>query len=180
MRVISRDGVRALTHRAVDREAGVPQGTTSYHASTRQALLQLVVEHLVSQSDGNAVSAQIALEAADRLSAAASIGELCDAVVGVIDAMSVRVDAMRARYALLVELEPGQLRGSLAEHSPVRRRVIAVASRALAALEVADPERRAGELFDIGDALIWQRTILDNSPDVRMILGSFLRGVPRA
>lgn len=36
-------GMRGLTHRAVDERAGLPQGSTSNHARTRQALLETAV-----------------------------------------------------------------------------------------------------------------------------------------
>ncbi|MGW0118604.1 TetR/AcrR family transcriptional regulator [Streptomyces sp. NPDC003327] len=36
-------GMRGLTHRAVDERAGLPQGSTSNHARTRQALLEAAV-----------------------------------------------------------------------------------------------------------------------------------------
>ncbi len=39
-------GMRGLTHRAVDEAAGLPQGSTSNHARTRQALLETVVQRL--------------------------------------------------------------------------------------------------------------------------------------
>jgi AcrR family transcriptional regulator len=38
--VLARDGGRGLTHRAVDREAGVPQGTTKNYFPTRESLLE--------------------------------------------------------------------------------------------------------------------------------------------
>ena len=39
LRVLAREGARGLTHRAVDREAGVPAGTTSNYFRSRDALL---------------------------------------------------------------------------------------------------------------------------------------------
>ncbi|SCK58724.1 TetR/AcrR family transcriptional regulator [Streptomyces sp. WMMB 322] len=39
-------GLRALTHRAVDEAAGLPQGSTSNHARTRAALIEAAVRHL--------------------------------------------------------------------------------------------------------------------------------------
>ncbi|HEV7648896.1 MAG TPA: TetR family transcriptional regulator [Actinophytocola sp.] len=36
---IAREGMRGLTHRAVDRAAGLPEGSTSYYFRTREALL---------------------------------------------------------------------------------------------------------------------------------------------
>jgi AcrR family transcriptional regulator len=38
--------MRGLTHRAVDRTAGLPEGSASYYFRTRQALLQATVERL--------------------------------------------------------------------------------------------------------------------------------------
>ena len=44
--VLGHEGVRALTHRAVDTRAGLPQGTCSYHFPTRNALLTAVLERI--------------------------------------------------------------------------------------------------------------------------------------
>ena len=43
---LARDGMRGLTHRAVDRAAGLPEGSVSYYFRTRQALLRATVERL--------------------------------------------------------------------------------------------------------------------------------------
>ncbi len=45
--VIADQGIRGLTHRAVDEAAGLPAGSTSYYFRTRAALLEAVVAHLV-------------------------------------------------------------------------------------------------------------------------------------
>ncbi|MGW4024822.1 TetR/AcrR family transcriptional regulator [Streptomyces sp. NPDC005009] len=42
-------GMRGLTHRAVDEAAGLPQGSTSNLARTRQALLELAVRRLAER-----------------------------------------------------------------------------------------------------------------------------------
>ncbi|MBB4981927.1 TetR/AcrR family transcriptional regulator [Streptomyces nymphaeiformis] len=42
-------GMRGLTHRAVDEQAGLPQGSTSNHARTRQALLEAAVRRQVER-----------------------------------------------------------------------------------------------------------------------------------
>lgn len=46
-------GMRGLTHRAVDRAAGLPEGSTSYYFRTRRALLQAVVERLAELAVGD-------------------------------------------------------------------------------------------------------------------------------
>lgn len=45
--LLAREGARGLTHRAVDRELGLPDGSTSYYFSTRAALLLAAAERLV-------------------------------------------------------------------------------------------------------------------------------------
>ena len=44
--VLARGGARALTHQAVDREAGLAAGSTSYYFRTREALVSAVVERI--------------------------------------------------------------------------------------------------------------------------------------
>jgi AcrR family transcriptional regulator len=50
--VLARDGGRGLTHRAVDREAGVPQGATKNHFPTREALLEAAARRMAEQHRG--------------------------------------------------------------------------------------------------------------------------------
>ena len=45
--VLEADGGRGLTHRAVDRQAGLPQGSTSNYHGTREALLTAALHRLV-------------------------------------------------------------------------------------------------------------------------------------
>ncbi|MGW7433713.1 TetR/AcrR family transcriptional regulator [Streptomyces sp. NPDC054861] len=45
-------GMRGLTHRAVDERAGLPQGSTSNQARTRQALLETAVRRQVEREAG--------------------------------------------------------------------------------------------------------------------------------
>ncbi|GGZ42217.1 TetR/AcrR family transcriptional regulator [Streptomyces poonensis] len=49
LRLLAERGMRGLTHRAVDEAAGLPQGSTSNHARTRQALLELAVRRLAER-----------------------------------------------------------------------------------------------------------------------------------
>ena len=46
MSVLARDGLRGLTHRAVDTEAGLPHGSTSNCFRSRTALLEAIVARL--------------------------------------------------------------------------------------------------------------------------------------
>ena len=48
LHVVADDGLRGLTHRAVDRRAGLPEGTTSAYLRTRQALQLAVTEYVAA------------------------------------------------------------------------------------------------------------------------------------
>jgi DNA-binding transcriptional regulator YbjK len=65
--VLGRDGLRALTHRAVDTRAGLPQGTCSYHHRTRRSLLAAVLRRIADLD-----RADIAAAGARNASAAAA------------------------------------------------------------------------------------------------------------
>ncbi|KAA2265724.1 TetR family transcriptional regulator [Solihabitans fulvus] len=47
--VLARDGGRGLTHRAVDREAEVPEGTTKNYFPTRESLLNAAARRMAEQ-----------------------------------------------------------------------------------------------------------------------------------
>ncbi|MFJ8819229.1 TetR/AcrR family transcriptional regulator [Amycolatopsis thermoflava] len=51
--VVAAEGMRGLTHRAVDRAAGLPPGSTSYYARTRAALLELAVRRIAELDDAS-------------------------------------------------------------------------------------------------------------------------------
>lgn len=60
--VLGSDGLRALTHRAVDTRAGLPQGTCSYHHRTRRSLLGAVLNRIadLDRADMAAVRSETA------------------------------------------------------------------------------------------------------------------------
>ena len=47
LRVLAEQGMRGLTHRAVDQAAGIPPGSTSYYFRTRSALVEGCVARLL-------------------------------------------------------------------------------------------------------------------------------------
>jgi AcrR family transcriptional regulator len=56
--VLGRDGLRALTHRAVDTRAGLPQGTCSYHHRTRRSLLAAALNRIADLDRADMVSTE--------------------------------------------------------------------------------------------------------------------------
>jgi AcrR family transcriptional regulator len=53
IRVLGERGVRAVTHRAVDAEAGVGAGSTANYFSTREALFEAIVERFSQRERAN-------------------------------------------------------------------------------------------------------------------------------
>ncbi|MFC8515191.1 TetR/AcrR family transcriptional regulator [Streptomyces sp. NPDC057257] len=95
--LLAERGMRGLTHRAVDEAAGLPQGSTSNLARTRQALLELAVRRL-----------------ADREARVLALHELPDpkaGLVGLVDALALAThraltrnrELTLARYELALE-----------------------------------------------------------------------------
>lgn len=100
IRVINDQGMRGLTHRAVEAEAGVPHGSTTYYFGTRHdlttALTQYIADAAVKQVQPFAQ--QMTLRLADR-SKPIDIEEIARGLLDWIDANS---DLELARYELQV------------------------------------------------------------------------------
>ncbi|WP_051791572.1 TetR/AcrR family transcriptional regulator [Amycolatopsis jejuensis] len=81
--------MRGLTHRAVDRAAGLPAGSTSYYARTRVALLELAADRMVEL---------------DQVAVAPPAGRLAEFLGGVVHASITRGRTrMLARYEFALE-----------------------------------------------------------------------------
>lgn len=177
MRIIARDGVRALTHRAVDREAGLSAGSSSYYVPTRKALIDLIVQTLAERSIADAERASQA--ASHSPGQPHTVNELAAALASLIDAYVSRSTEMRARYALLLELDTDDpLRATLSQESPVQQRMFDLVIDALDTLKVSDAAARATELLLLIDALLAQRVITgrDNSSTVAIVT-AYLHGL---
>lgn len=54
--VVGQHGIRGLTHRAVDRQAGLPEGSCSAYLRTRQALLAALTKYVAGQLSADVVA----------------------------------------------------------------------------------------------------------------------------
>jgi DNA-binding transcriptional regulator YbjK len=172
VRLTAGGGVRALTHRAVDVEAGRPPGSTSYYARTRRELTALVVER---------ITAQLSVELSD-LQVPERLDD--DAVVVIaaafLDQLAARRDAQAARLALLLELRNDEvLRAPLTAADPVRAGLNQAAQALLGAIGVTDAVSAAVDLVGLIDALLLYRTA-DVAPlNHASVLTAFIAGLPR-
>jgi DNA-binding transcriptional regulator YbjK len=53
VRVVAQNGLRGLTHRAVDREAGLPEGSCSAYLRTREALVRALTGYVAERAAGH-------------------------------------------------------------------------------------------------------------------------------
>lgn len=170
IRLIARGGTHHLTHRLVDTEAGLPKGSTSYYARTRRDLIALVVQRLSDESQHDVadvvIPETIGVEGATEVLATA------------MQRMRRRVDAQKARFALMFELrEDNELRRALTAEAPVRAGLDQIAARLLSALEVPDADIRGPELVALADALLMYQAV-DAAPiDIVRITNTYFAGL---
>lgn len=178
IRIIARDGLRALTHRAVDREAGLPEGTTSYHAKTRLSLLELIVEALARRSTADAErTARTVNETFDR---AEKIGtdDLARLFASLVQTLATRRDDMRARYALILELDDSpQLKDTLTAQSDVHATTQRVTAMALGRAGLPATNDRVEELIAMTEGLLFVRTAVDADTPLKPVFAAYLKGV---
>ncbi|AMM19390.1 TetR family transcriptional regulator [Frondihabitans sp. PAMC 28766] len=172
VRLIARNGVRALTHRGVDTEADLPPGSTTYYAKTRRDLTALVVDRLADYTqqdlEGLAFPSSLTPDEATRVA------------VGFLEHLSKRDDAQAVRFALLFELRDDDgMRAALTEQAPVRQLLVQAAEGVLHALHVVDSSLHARDLVALVDALLMYGTARAATFDAAAILGAYLSGLER-
>ncbi|MEG8280933.1 TetR/AcrR family transcriptional regulator [Streptomyces sp. AHA2] len=145
--LLAERGMRGLTHRAVDETAGLPQGSTSNLARTRQALLELAVRRL-----------------ADREAKVLALDEMPDPRSGpesTADALALAVHRALtdhraltlARYELALEATRRPELRSFFDATGARFRDQLTAL--VTAMGSTDPERHALSLIAWGDGLMF-------------------------
>lgn len=181
--IIARDGLRALTHRAVDRELNLPDGSTSYYFRTRRSLIEATTLSIAARSRRE-FETQAGTETLGSLeSLAGSIGSYLDHLL-----LRRRSD-LAARYALTVDLSGDtELHALLAASLFSRQR----AADLFRALGVRDPDTAGADFVSIVEGVVFDRFIGARSLDgiepgtprsVRQLAGvieAYLRGATGA
>ncbi|SDJ29538.1 regulatory protein, tetR family [Actinokineospora alba] len=141
---LAAEGMRGLTHRAVDRRAGLPEGSSSYYFRTRQALLEATVQRLSTLDD----------QMVAPMSAKPRVEDLPDLLTGMIEfSVTTGRDWAIARYELSLEAtRRPELRAVLLAVGK-RYRDLAVAM--LTEAGASDPERQGQDLVAYADGLIF-------------------------
>ncbi len=164
--IVARGGMRALTHRAVDADAGMPQGTTSAYFRTRSALVVGLTRRLADLDRRELSTRQ--LQAGGPLmggpEAPAPTPELLDRVADGTADLIVRLtttlrDRTLARYACMLETTH---RPELHELLQYRQAATAQTVHLLRWAGAPDPAGRARDYVAAVDGMILDR-ILDPS-----------------
>ncbi|MFD5549500.1 TetR/AcrR family transcriptional regulator [Streptomyces goshikiensis] len=151
--VLADEGVRGLTHRAVDRRAAMPPGTTSAYFRTRAALLTALVTRLVhlDQSELHLM--------AEALPPLRTVEELVDGMALLVRQRLTGEGRRRslARYACAVEsVRDPELRAILVPRENAGREAVRLF---LAAHGVTDVENRTHTLLTCIDGLVFDRLV---------------------
>lgn len=154
LEVLAADGGRALTHRAVDRRAGLPEGSTSNHFPTREALLTGALRRLV-ELERPSVRALEALVPGGPYGPRRSAELLAELVVE--EWLSEGSDLAVARYELVLEARrrPAFER----ELGKVRLEYLRLVEELLPAAGCRDPRRHAPHLLAVLDGLMVNRLL---------------------
>jgi DNA-binding transcriptional regulator YbjK len=143
IRLVADRGLKGLTHRAVDAEAGLPPGSTSYYLRTRDALLTACVNRMVER-DRVPLSATPTGLALDELLVRMVLGLASD-----------RRDELVARYELSLEaIRRPALRQALVEAGTSLRDGL---TPMLAASGIADAAAMAWPVAAMLDGLMYDR-----------------------
>ena len=168
---LARDGMRGLTHRAVDRAAGLPEGSASYYFRTRQALLQATVDRL-AELDSADMLPSTGLAALPGL----DLDTFADAVTGIVEGwLTTGRERQLARYELALEAtRRPELRQALVTAGAAIRAIVA---GQFAAAGARQPDQRAADFVAFLDGLLFDQIA---GAGARKLTSADLRGAIRA
>ncbi|PFG39400.1 TetR family transcriptional regulator [Georgenia soli] len=164
--LLSTEGLRSLTHARVDRQAGLPNGSTSNYFRTRRALVTGVAERILELEQ-----AEVGAAFAQPASAAEFVDGLCD----LFDYLSrTRRTQTTARLVLFMEASHDvDLRDAL---SAARRGMVSSAVVAMASLGARDPEVAAAGIAACFEGLLLHSIARHDDADPRPVLELVVRG----
>jgi DNA-binding transcriptional regulator YbjK len=154
---LARDGMRGLTHRAVDQAAGLPEGSASYYFRTRQALLQATVERLAELTSTDMLSSAAVLDStAVPALPGHDLDVLAAVTAGLIESwLTTGRERQLARYELSLEAtRRPELRQTLVTTGAAIRAVVA---DLFAAAGVREPHQRAADFAAFLDGLLFDQ-----------------------
>jgi TetR/AcrR family transcriptional regulator, regulator of biofilm formation and stress response len=146
-RILGRDGLAAVTHRAVAREAGVPLAATTYYFSSK--------EELITEALGLFVDEEIARIGARAAELGDRLGSPTEAAAAMAEVMLPDAEAARgllAKYEVYLEAARQPALREAAERWQDAFEALALV--ALQSIGLPEPERRAPLLVEAVDGIL--------------------------
>lgn len=143
--VIAEEGPKGLTHRAVDRRAGLPEGSCSAYLRTRRALQTALAEHVADQMLADVDALAEELRACDQGDVPTQVRDLFQRWLDESDLLVARLELTMAATR-----DP-ELAGLLAEQ---RSRLVEVVQSTLAATGKGQDRTRAETLVSAYDGVL--------------------------
>ncbi len=167
--VLAQQGNRGLTHRAVDRAAGLPEGSSSAYFRTRDALLGALGDFVANQlaADVTALGVRLAACPGDHERAAEEVSGLFSRWLDQPDLLKARLEltvaatrdpGLAERFALwrddLVSIVRGVLSGAGTDGGVSAETLVAALDGVLLASLVLPPRRRRAFVSDSVERLL--------------------------
>ncbi|MFI9573112.1 TetR/AcrR family transcriptional regulator [Microbispora rosea] len=154
--ILAERGMRGLTHRAVDEAARLPPGSTSNHARTRAALLELTLARLAEREE--AVFTAATPPDGGMPEGAGEVARLADLLARAIHAaITVHRETAIARYELALE---ATRRPELRKiYDEVGRRFREQAAAVLAAAGSPDPVRHGRQMVAYVEGMLFDAIV---------------------
>jgi DNA-binding transcriptional regulator YbjK len=154
--VVGTDGIRALTHRAVDTAAGLPTGSASNLFRTRDALLRAMVVRMIdTEVEGwGRLAGAAAPTTPDAL--AATLGTMVETLTGPLRTLTI------ARYSLF--MEAARDKSLQAEMGRGAQRVAAIGREWLTAAGSTDPDAHTALVMAHLDGLVVHQLAFPDTP----------------
>ena len=154
--LVATRGLRGLTHRAVDAEAGLPPGSTSYYLRTRNALLTACVNRMLARDVSAAAPANVETPGDVGAPTAGAGAPPLELLVGMTVGLARdRPDDLIARYELSLEASrQPELRVAIDEGG---RQLRVLLAQLLDGLGVPDPSDAAWPVAAMMDGLLYDR-----------------------
>ena len=161
--IVGSEGLRALTHRRIEDEAGLARGSARYHLGTTAQIVAATLEHAVLRDSrvNEAVLAKVGFEAL-----AGRPTSFPEILAALVSAFLENPGDLRARYELLLE---ATRRPSLEEEAQRwRAQFVSASELALTAAGQADPHTVAVLLVACIDGLVFDALITGrtNAPEL--------------
>ncbi|MFE3222114.1 TetR/AcrR family transcriptional regulator [Nocardia sp. NPDC059228] len=156
--LIATQGLRALTHRALDTALELPAGSTSYYFRTKRALLEGIVDRITTRSRTDFAAGQADLAVPTGVPgtlAHSALDRLAAGIAGWLDRLlAQRRNHLIARHALIIELlgdadMHDKLASSLFSHRH--------ATTLFETLGASDPATAAADFIAVLEGLVFDR-----------------------